>query len=149
MIARIFFVVNRSWSGFITLSELRRSNLLGTLRVSTKLRSNKLATKKDVYCLYCHGNLLKGVDKKNVRREGIEPTKRVFNYVLCSHFSHFLWENQMIQNRNFLHGRNFFVKVFFFVLCTTDWTALTQVTIPLSNLPWFILSKDFILIIDK
>ena len=82
MIARIFFVVNRSWSGFITLSELRRSNLLGTLRVSTKLQSNKLATKKDVYCLYCHGNLLKGVDKKNVRREGIEPTKRVFNYVL-------------------------------------------------------------------
>lgn len=33
VIARIFFVVNRSWSGFITLSELRRSNLLGTLRV--------------------------------------------------------------------------------------------------------------------
>ena len=85
MIARIFFVVNRSWSGFITLSELRRSNLLGALRVSTKLRSNKLATKKDVYCLYCHGNLLKGVDKKNVRREGIEPTKRVFNYVHTFH----------------------------------------------------------------
>ena len=33
VIARIFFVVNRSWSGFITLSELRRSNLLTTLRL--------------------------------------------------------------------------------------------------------------------
>ena len=33
MIARIFFIVNRSWSGFITLSELRRSNLLTTLRL--------------------------------------------------------------------------------------------------------------------
>ena len=33
MIARIFFVVNRSWSGLVTLSELRRSNLLATIRV--------------------------------------------------------------------------------------------------------------------
>ena len=33
VIARIFFIVNRSWSGFITLSELRRSNLLTTLRL--------------------------------------------------------------------------------------------------------------------
>ena len=32
VIARIFFVVNRSWSGLISLSELRRSNLLPTLR---------------------------------------------------------------------------------------------------------------------
>ena len=27
------------------------------------------------------GNLLKGIDKKTVRREGIEPHKRVFTYV--------------------------------------------------------------------
>ena len=94
-----------------------------------------------LYFLHLQGNLLEGIVIWFVKREGIEPTKRVFNYVLFSHFSHFLWENQMIQNRNFLHGRNFFVKGFFFVLCTTDWTALTQVTIPLSNLPWFILSK--------
>ena len=33
VIARIFFVVNRCWSGFITLSELRRSNLLPTIRL--------------------------------------------------------------------------------------------------------------------
>ena len=33
MIARIFFVVNRSWSGLITLSELRKSNLLATIRI--------------------------------------------------------------------------------------------------------------------
>ena len=31
------------------------------------------------------GNLLKGIDKKTVRREGIEPFKRVFiTYVLFS-----------------------------------------------------------------
>ena len=33
VIARIFFVVNRSWSGLITLSELRKSNLLATIRI--------------------------------------------------------------------------------------------------------------------
>jgi len=32
VIARIFYVVNRSWSGKISLSELRRSTLLATLR---------------------------------------------------------------------------------------------------------------------
>ena len=30
------------------------------------------------------GNLLKGIDKKTVRREGKEPIKRVFTYVLFS-----------------------------------------------------------------
>ena len=33
MIARIFFVVNRCWSGYVTLNELRRSNLLPTIRL--------------------------------------------------------------------------------------------------------------------
>ncbi len=33
VIARIFFVVNRSWSGRITIPELRRSNFLATLRI--------------------------------------------------------------------------------------------------------------------
>ena len=33
VIARIFFVVNRSWSGLISLGELRRSNLLPTIRL--------------------------------------------------------------------------------------------------------------------
>ena len=33
MIARIFFVVNRCWSGLINLGELRQSNLLPTIRV--------------------------------------------------------------------------------------------------------------------
>lgn len=32
VIARIFYVVNRSWSGKISLSELRRSSFLPTLR---------------------------------------------------------------------------------------------------------------------
>ena len=32
MIARIFYEVNRSWSGKITVSELRRSKFLSTLR---------------------------------------------------------------------------------------------------------------------
>ena len=31
-----------------------------------------------------------------------------------------------------------------FVLCTTDQTTPNQVTIPLSKLPWFILSKGLI-----
>ena len=30
------------------------------------------------------GNLLKGIDKKTVKREGIEPIKRVFTYVVFS-----------------------------------------------------------------
>ena len=33
MIARIFYEVNRSWSGKITVSELRRSKFLSTLRL--------------------------------------------------------------------------------------------------------------------
>ena len=33
MIARIFYVVNRSWSGRLGVSELRRSNFLSTLRL--------------------------------------------------------------------------------------------------------------------
>ena len=40
---------------------------------------------------YDQGNLLKGIDKKTVRREGIEPIKRVFfTYVLFS-VTHFLF----------------------------------------------------------
>ena len=35
------------------------------------------------------GNLLKDIDKKTVRREGIEPIKRVLFYVLFS-VTHFL-----------------------------------------------------------
>ena len=35
------------------------------------------------------GNLLKGIDKKIVKQEGIEPIKRVFTYVLFS-VTHFL-----------------------------------------------------------
>ena len=33
VIARIFYNVNRSWSGHISLSELRHSNLLSTIRL--------------------------------------------------------------------------------------------------------------------
>ncbi len=33
MIARIFFCVNRSWSGRISIPELRKSNFLAVLRV--------------------------------------------------------------------------------------------------------------------
>ena len=33
MIARIFYEVNRSWSGKITVSELRRSKFLATLKL--------------------------------------------------------------------------------------------------------------------
>jgi serine/threonine-protein phosphatase 2A regulatory subunit B'' len=33
VIARIFYEVNRSWSGKITVSELRRSRFLATLRL--------------------------------------------------------------------------------------------------------------------
>ena len=33
VIARIFYEVNRSWSGKITVSELRRSKFLATLRL--------------------------------------------------------------------------------------------------------------------
>ena len=33
VIARIFYVVNRSWSGRLGVSELRRSNFLSTLRL--------------------------------------------------------------------------------------------------------------------
>ena len=33
VIARIFYCVNRSWSGRITVAELRRSNLLKTIQL--------------------------------------------------------------------------------------------------------------------
>ena len=37
----------------------------------------------------CHGNSLKGIDKKTVRIEGIEPIKKGFTNVLFS-VTHFL-----------------------------------------------------------
>ena len=41
--------------------------------------------RREITCLdFDQGNLLKGIDKKNVRREDIEPNKRVLNYVLFS-----------------------------------------------------------------
>ena len=40
------------------------------------------------------GNLLKGIDKKTIRKQGIEPIKRVFTYVLFTYvlfsLTHFL-----------------------------------------------------------
>ena len=41
------------------------------------------------------GNLLKGIDKKTVRREGIEPIRRVFTYVTVT--QRFV-TNKMVRN---------------------------------------------------
>jgi hypothetical protein len=41
------------------------------------------------------GNLLMGIDKKTVRREGIGPIERVFSYVLFS-VTHFLEVSKMV-----------------------------------------------------
>ena len=45
-----------------------------------------------------HGNLLKGIDKKTVRKENIEPIKRVYTYALFSK-TLFIWK----QNCSELH----------------------------------------------
>ena len=43
-----------------------------------------------------YGRQLRGNDKKTVRREGIEPIKRVFTYVLFS-VTHFLYVLQPLE----------------------------------------------------
>ena len=45
-------------------------------------------------------------DKKAVRREDIEPIKRVFTCVLVS-VTHFLLQNKMVQNWRFLYVKEF------------------------------------------
>jgi hypothetical protein len=54
-----------------------------------------------IICKY-QGNLLKGIDKKTGRSEGIEPIKRVFTYVLFS-VTHFLCRNKMVGNCNLFY----------------------------------------------
>ena len=48
------------------------------------LERHSLNVKKSTKLSFNQGNLLKGIDKKPVRREGIEPVKRVFTYVFFS-----------------------------------------------------------------
>ena len=56
------------------------------------------------------GNLSKGIDKKTVRREDIEPIKRVFTFVIFS-VTHFLQGNKRVRNCIF-YTYNFLQKLF-------------------------------------
>jgi len=57
VIARIFYVVNRSWSGRITISELRRSNFLSTLHLLDEEEDINAVTDffsyEHFYVIYC------------------------------------------------------------------------------------------------
>ena len=57
MIARIFYVVNRSWSGRLTISELRRSNFLATLHLLDEEEDINAVTDyfsyEHFYVIYC------------------------------------------------------------------------------------------------
>lgn len=57
MIARIFFCVNRSWSGKITIPELRRSNFLPVLRLLEEEEDINQVTDffsyEHFYVIYC------------------------------------------------------------------------------------------------
>ena len=47
---------------------------------------NAVASAKEFLDGHAHkGNLLKGIDKKKVRREGKEPIRRVFTYASQQH----------------------------------------------------------------
>ena len=57
MIARIFYVVNRSWSARLTISELRRSNFLATLHLLDEEEDINAVTDyfsyEHFYVIYC------------------------------------------------------------------------------------------------
>jgi len=57
VIARIFYVVNRSWSGRLTISELRRSNFLATLHLLDEEEDINAVTDyfsyEHFYVIYC------------------------------------------------------------------------------------------------
>ena len=72
------FVYQKSFLFFSDRDESIRSPILGSTLDSSRNSNNE-----------DQGNLLKGIDKKTVRRDGIEPINRVFIYVLFS-VTHFL-----------------------------------------------------------
>ena len=72
------FVYQKSFLFFSDRDESIRSPILGSTLDSSRNSNNE-----------DQGNLLKGIDKKTVRRDGIEPINRVFTYVLFS-VTHFL-----------------------------------------------------------
>ena len=57
VIARIFYVVNRSWSGRLTIGELRRSNFLATLHLLDEEEDINAVTDyfsyEHFYVIYC------------------------------------------------------------------------------------------------
>ena len=57
VIARIFYVVNRSWSGRLSVAELRRSNFLSTLRLLDEEEDINAITDffsyEHFYVIYC------------------------------------------------------------------------------------------------
>lgn len=57
MIARIFYCVNRSWSGRISISELRRSNLLSVIQLLEEEEDINQVTAyfsyEHFYVIYC------------------------------------------------------------------------------------------------
>lgn len=57
MIARIFYCVNRSWSGKISLAELRRSNLLAVIAILEQEEDINQVTAyfsyEHFYVIYC------------------------------------------------------------------------------------------------
>lgn len=57
VIARIFFAVNRSWSGSISISELRKSNFLDVLRILDEEedinRITDFFSYEHFYVIYC------------------------------------------------------------------------------------------------
>jgi len=52
VIARIFYVVNRSWSGHITVSELRKSNFLSVSDAGQSKRHSRSGVRRSVF-VFC------------------------------------------------------------------------------------------------
>ena len=70
---------------FLLLFRLLKDGWRTTFQVSSqRRRPAALEDSKHGRHGYVQGNLFKGIDKKAGRREGIEPIKKVFTYVLFS-----------------------------------------------------------------
>ena len=98
MIARIYYNVNRSWSGQITLTELRHSNLLATIRLLEDEEDINQITDyfsyEHFYVIYCKfWELDKDhdlfIDKKDLARHNDHGIISLFSSVEIESFSSF------------------------------------------------------------
>ena len=122
MIARIFYNVNRSWSGHITLAELRHSNLLSTVRLLEEEEDINQITDffsyEHFYVIYCKfWELDKDhdlfIDKKDLARHndhGTYDLKFSFQFFLSTGFLH----KKKKKKKNKKKKKKLFFCLFFF-----------------------------------